>query len=74
MTSHCGYTPDLGIHQLFEAQVERTPDAIALVFEDQQLTYRELNAAPIDLLIACGNQAWDRKFRLEFASSDRWKW
>jgi amino acid adenylation domain-containing protein len=31
------------IHQLFEEQVEETPDAIALVFEDQQLTYRELN-------------------------------
>jgi len=32
------------VHQLFEAQVERTPDAVALVFEDNQLTYRELNA------------------------------
>ncbi|MBW4556592.1 MAG: amino acid adenylation domain-containing protein [Trichormus sp. ATA11-4-KO1] len=31
------------IHQLFEAQVERTPDAIAVVFEDEQLTYWELN-------------------------------
>ena len=31
------------IHQLFEEQVEKTPDAIAVVFEDQQLTYRELN-------------------------------
>ncbi len=31
------------IHQLFEAQVERTPDAVAVVFENQQLTYRELN-------------------------------
>jgi amino acid adenylation domain-containing protein len=39
----CGYTSDLAIHQLFEAQVERTPDAIAIVFEDEQLTYRELN-------------------------------
>ncbi len=35
--------PNLLIHQLFEAQVERTPDAVALVFEDQQLTYQELN-------------------------------
>ncbi|AFZ17607.1 non-ribosomal peptide synthetase [Allocoleopsis franciscana] len=32
------------IHQLFEAQVEKTPDAVAVVFEGQQLTYRELNA------------------------------
>jgi amino acid adenylation domain-containing protein/thioester reductase-like protein len=32
------------IHQLFEEQVERTPDSIAVVFENQQLTYRELNA------------------------------
>ncbi len=38
------YPRDLCIHQLFEAQVERTPDATAVVFEDQQLTYRELNA------------------------------
>ncbi|HEY9694287.1 MAG TPA: amino acid adenylation domain-containing protein [Oculatellaceae cyanobacterium] len=29
--------------QLFEQQVEKTPNAIALVFENQQLTYRELN-------------------------------
>ena len=31
------------IHHLFEEQVELTPDAIAVVFEDEQLTYRELN-------------------------------
>ncbi|MBE8986272.1 non-ribosomal peptide synthetase [Nostoc sp. LEGE 12450] len=31
------------IHQLFEEQVERTPDAVAVVFENQQLTYFELN-------------------------------
>jgi amino acid adenylation domain-containing protein len=37
------YPQDKAIHQLFEAQVEQTPDAIAVVFEDQQLTYRELN-------------------------------
>ena len=37
------YPQDRCIHQLFEAQVERTPDAVAVVFEDDQLTYRELN-------------------------------
>ncbi|HEY9803800.1 MAG TPA: amino acid adenylation domain-containing protein [Leptolyngbyaceae cyanobacterium] len=37
------YPQDKCIHQLFEAQVEKTPDAVAVVFEHQQLTYRELN-------------------------------
>ncbi|MBZ4423326.1 non-ribosomal peptide synthetase, partial [Myxococcus sp. RHSTA-1-4] len=31
------------LHGLFEAQAARTPDAIAVVFEDQQLTYRQLD-------------------------------
>lgn len=31
------------IHQLFEAQVEKTPDAVAVVLEDEYLTYQELN-------------------------------
>ncbi|MEG4941561.1 amino acid adenylation domain-containing protein [Microcoleus sp. F4-D5] len=34
---------DACIHQLFEQQVELAPDAIALIFEDEQLTYQELN-------------------------------
>ena len=32
------------IHEVFEAQVERDPEAIALVFEQQRLSYRELNS------------------------------
>ncbi|RPI95737.1 MAG: amino acid adenylation domain-containing protein, partial [Chloroflexi bacterium] len=32
------------VHELFETQAEKTPDAVALVFEDQQLTYAQLNA------------------------------
>ncbi|MDB9527419.1 amino acid adenylation domain-containing protein [Oscillatoria sp. CS-180] len=31
------------VHQVFEAQVAQTPDAIAVVHEDQSLTYAELN-------------------------------
>lgn len=37
------YSRDKCVHQLFEAQVERTPEAVALIFADEQLTYRELN-------------------------------
>ena len=38
------YPQDKPVHQLFEEQVERTPDNIAVVFERQQLTYAQLNA------------------------------
>ncbi len=37
------YPADQCFHQLIEAQVERTPDAVAIVCADQRLTYRELN-------------------------------
>ncbi|WP_169218415.1 non-ribosomal peptide synthetase [Brasilonema sp. UFV-L1] len=37
------YPTDKCIHQLFEEQVERTPHAVAVVYENQQLTYDELN-------------------------------
>ncbi|WP_162551297.1 non-ribosomal peptide synthetase, partial [Paenibacillus tepidiphilus] len=38
------YPREATIHGLFEAQVEKTPDAVAVVYGDQQLTYAELNA------------------------------
>ncbi|HEU5377722.1 MAG TPA: amino acid adenylation domain-containing protein, partial [Ktedonobacteraceae bacterium] len=31
------------VHHLFERQAEQTPDAVALVFEEQHLTYSEMN-------------------------------
>jgi amino acid adenylation domain-containing protein len=37
------YPHDLCIYELFEEQVERNPDAVAVTFEEQQLTYHELN-------------------------------
>ncbi|MBW4692921.1 MAG: amino acid adenylation domain-containing protein [Lyngbya sp. HA4199-MV5] len=55
LTAECQMSPSLWegnrvdtnqaacIHLLFEAQVEKTPDAIAAVFENQTFTYRALN-------------------------------
>ncbi|HEY6186087.1 MAG TPA: amino acid adenylation domain-containing protein [Pyrinomonadaceae bacterium] len=37
------YPRDACLHQLFEQQVEKTPDALALVFKEERLTYGELN-------------------------------
>ena len=36
--------PSATLPELFAAQVARTPDAVAVVFEEQSLTYRELDA------------------------------
>jgi non-ribosomal peptide synthetase component F len=38
------YPHDRCMHQLIEAQVRLAPDAVAVVYGDQQLTYRELDA------------------------------
>ncbi|MEG4634368.1 condensation domain-containing protein, partial [Microcoleus sp. AR_TQ3_B6] len=38
------YPQSMCLHQLFEAIVEQTPDAVAAVFEDSVLTYRQLNS------------------------------
>jgi non-ribosomal peptide synthetase component F len=51
------YPRDRCLHQLFEAQAARTPEAVAVVFEDLQLTYGEINARANQLsrhLIAMG--------------------
>ncbi|WP_141554388.1 AMP-binding protein, partial [Xenorhabdus kozodoii] len=55
--------PEGLIHQRFEQQAERTPDATALVFGDSQLSYRELNRQANQLahhLIASGVRPDDR--------------
>ncbi|WP_370642989.1 amino acid adenylation domain-containing protein [Mycetohabitans sp. B4] len=38
------YPADQCVHQVFEAQVERSPEATALVYEAQTLSYAQLNA------------------------------
>ena len=37
------YASQRCLHELFEQHAERVPDAVACVFENEQLTYRELN-------------------------------
>ena len=41
--THTEYPLEQCFPQLFEQQVAKTPEAVAVVFENQQLTYRELN-------------------------------
>ncbi|MBW8879217.1 MAG: amino acid adenylation domain-containing protein, partial [Acidobacteria bacterium] len=40
---HAPDAQERALHELFEAQVERTPDAVAAVCEEERLTYGELN-------------------------------
>jgi amino acid adenylation domain-containing protein len=57
------YSSDSLVHELFEQQAATQPDAVAVVFEDQRLTYAELNARANQLahhLIALGIQPDDR--------------
>ena len=42
-TTTATYPDEECIHHVFETQVARTPDAIAVVCGDESLTYRELN-------------------------------
>ncbi|WP_333465865.1 amino acid adenylation domain-containing protein [Microcoleus sp. T3_B1] len=44
LTTEMKYSQNKCIHQVFADQVEKTPNAVAVVFKNQQLTYRELNA------------------------------
>ena len=44
-TTSVAYPKEKCIHQLFEEQVERTPDAIAVVYENEQITYSQLNSS-----------------------------
>ena len=41
--THTDYPQQELLQELFEGQVQRTPDAVAVVYEQQSLTYRELN-------------------------------
>jgi amino acid adenylation domain-containing protein len=42
-STSAAYPSDLCLHQMFIRQVQRTPETVALVDDDKQLTYRELD-------------------------------
>jgi amino acid adenylation domain-containing protein len=61
--TEASYPRHLCIHQLFEERVHQDPESAAVVFEDQSLTYRELNVHANHLarhLIALGVKPNDR--------------
>jgi len=37
------YPRDIPLHKLIEAQVEKTPDSVAVIYDSERLSYRELN-------------------------------
>lgn len=41
--SACDYPGTACVHELFDEQASAAPDAVAVVFEEQRLTYRQLN-------------------------------
>ncbi|OTA15882.1 peptide synthase [Xenorhabdus vietnamensis] len=52
------YPQDKTLQQLFEAQVEKTPDSVALVFEGEMLTYRQLNQRANQLARVIREHCW----------------
>lgn len=63
-TTQAVYPKEQCIPQLFEAQVERTPERTALIFDRQELSYR-VHEAP--RLLPCGHMLSDR-FTARFCS------
>ena len=50
--------PALPVHTLIERQVRLTPEAVALTFGEEWLTYRELDAVPIASRVICVREAF----------------
>ena len=68
------YPSDSCIHELFEAQVERTPEAIAVQFRGEQLTYRELNSRANQLAHYFEDWESARRNWWESVLNGLWRW
>ena len=62
------------VHELFEQQVARDPEAVAIVCQDRQLTYRELNQRANQLAHFLQTRGVRPEIRRAFAWSHARKW
>ena len=76
--TEAAYPKDRCLHELVEEQAERTPDAIAVVFEGQRLTYRQLDQRAERLAhrlresgvgpdVLVGHLSWNSRFEMVVA-------
>ncbi len=68
------YSPPQCVHELFAEQVERTPHAVALKSEDEELTYRELDRRANRLARRLRSLGVGPNNLCRFVLSVRWRW
>ena len=62
------------VHELFATQATKQPDAVAVVFQDEQWTYRELNERANQLAHRLQKAGVGQRRWLACSSSVRWRW
>ena len=72
--TQAAYSHNQCIHELFEAQAAGTPDAIAVVYAGQSLSYGELNCRANQLAHYLRAWAWGRTAWWRSVSSAAWRW
>ena len=68
------YALDRCIHEIIQDQVKRTPDADAVVFEQERLSYRELNRSRINWRIIYSILGYIPRCRSHSSRCDPWSW
>ena len=68
------YPRDRCVHELFEEQVERTPDRLALQYEGRTLTYQQLNSRANQFTPLAGIGSRPRRMRGHFRGAQAWTW